>query len=585
MDYLGADKAQEVGKTLLERGHLGKGAEAPNAREILASVSAEKEEVGQAIGKAFDAVHDAGLQPEYSKVLKRLDDFEAELSPLQRKAIAPELANTKAAVLEYGGRAAGSEGSGFKALNELKKDLQSKAKWGDNVGNEFAGGLKRQLSGIVRDELDTQLGAHLGPDAAKQFMDAKKLYGVLTDAERVAEHGAERLGGNMPFGLGDLGWGSVVGHANPVAGLVSTIASKVMRDRGGAVVARLADQISKSPALGTIAASFGQQLQAAAPALGRYAAPVLQAYEHSPAEGLATHMTLAQVDPHYAEAAQAAGFTPESGPQHAAAIGKAQHLAGVAAVLDHQDQHLDKQIDAVFKGTKAPTTPAAMKTQDFGAKRMRKDSESAHLKRLEEVRQLAADPQALVDRVAGNMGNLGNHAPGVVAAVTKTANAAVQFLAQEAQQPPKAGPLAPDWVHSDAERHAFASVLETVQDPMSVLKHAAAGTLTEDQVRAFQTVYPTLARQVADKTLMKMAENPKAVPYRSRVMLSLLTGVDPDGTMSQEAIAANQAAIAAASSKPSNSMGTTKAGKSDTLTLANRTATPGQQHELKESQQ
>lgn len=582
LDYLGDEKASAVGQMLLERGHLGKGLEAPNAAGVLKSVSAEKDAVGKQLGKVFDDAQAAGAQPEYSKVLRKLDDFEAGLSPLERKAVGPELQETRDAVYEYGLRPAGK--AGFSSLNELKQNLQAKAKWGDNVGQEFKGGLKRQLAGIVREELDAQVGAHLGPAEAQKFLEAKKLYGLLADAERVAEHGVERLGGNASFGLRDLGIGAAagLGHGNPVTGLVAAIANKTMRERGQAVIARLADSIAKSPRLMVAAQSFGQKLPVAAPQLGGYAPMLQRAYQTSPALALATHMTWAQADPHYAQAAQLAGFLPETPEEHVAAMGKAGTLAGIASVLDHNNAEIDRGIQRVLKGNGTPrSSSAVLGSQDFGSKRMRRDPAAAHRQRLEEIRALSANPEALIERVTANLGHVGELAPGVTAAVSRTAQTAVAYLTKEAQEPPKAGPLAPDWVHSDEELHHFAQALETVQDPMSVLRHAAAGTLTENQVNALNAVYPLLGRQIANKALEQMVAAPKGVPYRARLMLSMLTGTDPDGTMGL-AVATNQAAIQSASQKPSNvgtPGGSSSSGPSP-VTLAQRTATSSQKREM-----
>lgn len=583
LDYLGADRAKEVGTMLLERGHLGQGMEAPNAAGVLKSISAEKETMGAQLGKVFDDAHAAGAQPAYSNVLKRLDDFEAGLSPLERKAVAGEVKEARDAVLEYGGKPVTDPKSGFKALNELKQDLQKKAKWGDNVGQEFKGTLKRQLSGVVRDELDQQLVQTLGSDAGKAFTDTNRLYGLLSDAERVAEHGAERLGGNASFGLRDLGLGAAagLGHGDPVSGVVAAVASKVMRERGQAVIARLADQIAKSPQLQLTATSFGKQLQAAAPELGTYAAPLMQAYSHSPAQALATHMVQAHVDPRYAAAAQSAGFLPETPEEAHHAAAKSNTLAAVASTLDTQNQEITRHLDAVLKGEKKPKAPDVHSTQDFGAKRMRaKDSLSAHSRRVDEIRQLAANPDALLERVAGNMGDVSEMAPGVAAAMTRTAHAAVQYLAQAAATPLKPGPMAPEWRPSEAEQHTFSQKLEAVQEPLSVLRHAAAGTLVPDQWTAVQTVYPLLARQIQDMATERMVSE-KSVPYRARMMLHLITGVDPDGSMGA-AVALNQAAIASAGAKQP-SMGASDS-KQSKLTLGERSATPGQKREMEISE-
>jgi hypothetical protein len=132
-------------------------------------------------------------------------------------------------------------------------------------------------------------------------------------------------------------------------------------------------------------------------------------------------------------------------------------------------------------------------------------------------------------------------------------------------------------VATEAEQHEFAQKLEAVERPMSVLKHAASGTLVPAQWEAVQAVYPLLARQIQDMAMERLADPPKDVPYRARLMLSMITGIDVDGSMGA-AVALNQQAIASAESKRST-MGPPDAKQRD-LTLASRAATPGQRREM-----
>lgn len=589
LDYLGEERAAEVGRTFIDRGHLGEGAQARNAHGILESVTKDKEAVGSAIGKAYDDVEATGALPQHAAVGQKIDEFAASLSPLERKAIAGPIEEAKSALSEYAAKAEAGEGGGFKELNQFKKNLQDQAKWSAaDTSQAFAGKLKRQLSGVVREELDNQLLPHLGEEGGQQFLANKKTFGLLSDAERIAEHGAEKLGSAPFLGLKDIGAAAVASHGNPVLALTSAIASKVMRERGDGVIARLADKLAESPQLSVMASSFAKKAAEVAPVMEQYAPILARAAARGPQQALATHMVLAQVDPHYAMVAQRAGFTPEDTAQGDAALQKAHGIATLAASVAAHDEDMDRHIDKILKGSGKPAAVAVMGGQDFGSKRMRKEGAEAHSTRVEEVRQLAGNPDALVDRITNNLGNLHNVAPGVAAALTNTANNAVQYLAKAAQHPLPAGPLAPPWHPSEAERHEFAQKLEVVEDPMSALRHASAGTLTGAQMEAFKAVYPTLARTVADKVIDRITNNPKSVPYKSRVMIGLLTGIDPDGTMGPAAIAANQAAIHRASEKPSNAGAPSgpqqnKPAKGvENLTLAKRTALPSQRGEMRE---
>ncbi len=608
--------------------------------EALAALDRGFKQNGDRIGAVLDQADQIGATPVFSGALKRFDDLETGLNPAQRDIIAGDLKNARKYILEMGNAPAGSGKNSFKAMNSLKSTLQDDINWADSGAKN---NLKKKLVGIIRDELDTQLeaqfgqkvtpqiaaslglkGANAGADLFSEFVAAKKAYGALKNAAKAVKgknatgadaiaalvkdaqlaapnlggklsaldhasnlikHGLDRQLGNRFISPSDYAVGIAGGLMNPLgalAALPAAIAHKIIREKGPAIIAKLADGIAASPRLQMAAASFGKQLQTAAPNLGEYAAPLLQAYANSPATGLATHMMWAQANPDYAEKAQIAGFLPETPEEQVHADRKGDTLAAVASTLDSQNTEISKHLEKVFKGERAATDSSGTHaTQDFGSRRMRaKDTATAHRKRVDEIRELAANPEALLDRVTANMGDLSELAPGVAGSMTKTVHAAVSYLAKESQEPQKAGPLAKSWVASSAETHEFAQKLEVVERPLAVLEHAAAGTLVPAQMDAVRAVYPLLARQIEDMAMERLTDPPKDVPYRSRLMLSMITGIDVDGSMGP-AIALNQAAINSAVGKPSERPPTGGGGTKST-TLGKRMAPPGERRSMEE---
>lgn len=572
MNRVGEAKLAQVANVLRERGHLKMTPEA-----MLESLQADIKNTGALKGGFLDAAEAKGATPVYSELLQRLDDFEAGLNPAERRIIAGDLKAARSDVAELGSRpagAAGSKGSGFRALDDLKQTWQANAKFskGPVPLDDVTIGLKRQLAGIFRDELDKQLLPQLGSDVAKDFIATKETYGALKDAERLATKGAGRAGG---FGLKDQLWGVVGGSLHPV-GIGSAIASKFMREHGQAIIAKTADALSKSPTLAAIADSFGKILPNVAPKMGPYGPALMEALQSGPRAALALHLVSGQTDPSYVATASAAGLQPEEPDQHVAALARAHGVASVAAVVAEQEKAVDEGLNHIIKGTKPPASAAPLKTQDFDAKQMRRGTPESHRRRVDEVRNLATQPEALLDRISKNAGNTGDYAPAVVASLTATAQRAVAYLAKEAETPPKPGPLARDWVTNDAERHAWTRKLEVVQEPMSIFRLASEGRLTRTQLDAVQAVYPALASDIRDRALNALVSGEK-MPYRARMMLGLLSGIDPDGSMSRAAIAANQTAIANAGQKPSEQM---PAPDKTKLGQASRMALPSQKRQL-----
>ena len=151
-----------------------------------------------------------------------------------------------------------------------------------------------------------------------------------------------------------------------------------------------------------------------------------------------------------------AGFVPETPEQYEASLTKAHSVAQVAVNLDEANAELDRDVARILRGGGA--APAAGGGTDFGGKGSRQQATELHDKRADEVLALAGNPELLADRVAKNLGNFGNVAPGMAVAMSATASRAAAYLAQVAQAPPQRGPLAPKWVPSEAERAKFAQI-------------------------------------------------------------------------------------------------------------------------------
>lgn len=621
MESLHGERGKVAQDVIRESGITDAGGLAPeqSQEEALASLSKGHEAHGQRMGKVLDAADAAGASPEYSRIAQRYSDFEQGLNPAERDLVSKPLSDARRYIVDL---ASGDpKQQTFRALNDLKSTLQKDINWvADGTAKS---GLKKQLTGVLRDEIDTQLAPQIGEGLSKEWLGAKDEFAALSRAEdalgrktstgmdairalaknadeappslnrlsalehasNLLKHGQERALGNRWLSASDYltGIGAGVMNGGPlgaIAGLGTSIAHKFMREKGAAVIAKLADKLAKTPALNSVAESFAKSIPALAPKLGPYGEALLRSLAVSPTEALATHMVLAKSDPTYAGNAQLAGLTPEDPAAHVASITKAHGLTEVATAAKRTDEAIGRHIDAVFRGDRKPT-PASTGSQDFGAKRMRQDSVAGHNTRADEVRQLAGNPQALLDRISKNLQQLGTFAPGVSSALAARANTAVQYLAQAAAVPAKGGVLAHDWDVPDADRFAFAQTYGVVENPMSVLDYCASGTCTESQIETLKAVYPKLYEQISRAALNKLTDSTSRVPYSARLMINLLTDVDPDGSMSPDSIARNQNAIVA-SAKKSEAQGSPSGKKSD-LSMASRTALPSQQREMGKS--
>lgn len=548
-----------------KRGHL-----ALTPEGMGKSIADDVAAVGKTKGSFLDAADATGARPDFAAVLKGLDDHAASLSPLQRESLKGPLKEARMALEDI---ATDPKLGTWRALDEWKRDLQSKAKWlGVSSDDSLLSQGKRALSTFARNELDRQLVPTLGVEGAK-FLESKATYAALKTAEKLAHTGSGRGTG---FSLTDIGITIAGGtHLGPF-GIAGGLGAKFVREHGAAVAAQIADKLAKSPALKSVAASFASSLPATAPQLGKYGPALMLAAERSPELALAQHIVTAQADPEYAAQAQLAGLTPESPAEHAATLGKGAQLAAIQGAVHAHDAAISEGVDHVVTGKSPARASPVLKSQDFGAKRMRQESSEGFRRRVNEIRNLATNPQALIDRTAGNLEGFGDVAPGVAAQMTSMADRAVKYLAAQAEVPAKPGPMAREWIPTATERHAFTLKLRAVQAPMSILEDAARGTLVRSQVDAVRAVYPSLAADIEQKALERMTSGEK-MPYRARLMLSLLTGVSADGTTAPRAIAANQRAVMNEQGKPSETMGDPAAQE---LGTSGRMATKGQKREL-----
>ena len=230
------------------------------------------------------------------------------------------------------------------------------------------------------------------------------------------------------------------------------------------------------------------------------------------------------------------------------AIAQTVGVTMLGGSLEEHHDKLDSALSRVFKGNSVA-----------GAKEHAVPDDLSHL---------AANPEAMLERLANNTGNLSAVAPMVAAELAAVAQRATSYLAKVSEQPPRRGPLAPEWTASAAEKRSLRLATGVVANPMSVLDAAAAGTIVPEQVAALNAVYPMLGRSIADKAV-SMLEAGKAVPYRARLMVGFLAGIDVDGTLAS--IASNQMAIQSQSQKPSN-QAPPPSDSATQLTVAQRSA-------------
>ena len=93
------------------------------------------------------------------------------------------------------------------------------------------------------------------------------------------------------------------------------------------------------------------------------------------------------------------------------------------------------------------------------------------------------------------------------------------------------------------QKAAYNRALTIAQQPLTVLKHIQAGTLTSSDLQTLHAIYPNTYNDLAQKINAQMIDaihGGKTIPYRTRQSLSLFMGQPLDSTMTPQAIISAQ---------------------------------------------
>jgi len=191
------------------------------------------------------------------------------------------------------------------------------------------------------------------------------------------------------------------------------------------------------------------------------------------------------------------------------------------------------------------------------------------------------DYQGNMDRLAETLGQhtqeLSQHAPGTADAIHGLAARGIGHLASTLPRHDGHQEMDAAFEPSGAELAKFNRGLEIAQNPMRILDHVAAGTLTPEHLTAAETIYPRLLAEMRTQALDRLTTEVSKghrIPYQSRLSLAAFLNQPLDSTMTPASVQANQLAWASPS-RQSTTPQPQQPGPS-TSTLASRTMTASQ---------
>lgn len=320
------DINKETEKQILRKGYtLGKEGMIPwsgNKEVIERNVQAAQDAAGSAMEDLLSAADTKLAQTggtfDWGRVLMRINkEIRQKLSVTGLRVSGASL---KAPVGEYAPSfyddiaQTAARGGGFLDANKLKADIAEGPF--STMSTRLQNRVAKQVSGILNDEIETQMQKQIGGRAAAQFKKAKNVYGATKLAQKGLKTAAAREG-NQFFGLTETlmagvpavtsamtGATAAGAGAAGLTGLGVAIGTKLAKERGSAVLGRgamaMREQVQKiRPAIKTTGVAIEKYLTEKPEVFGRFAQPLLEAATQSPQKLAVTDYTLANQSPEY----------------------------------------------------------------------------------------------------------------------------------------------------------------------------------------------------------------------------------------------------------------------------------------------
>jgi hypothetical protein len=200
------------------------------------------------------------------------------------------------------------------------------------------------------------------------------------------------------------------------------------------------------------------------------------------------------------------------------------------------ERALSKSIRGIFKGTRM-VLPQYMMPDSKKRERLDK-----------KLQKLQLDPGELM----GAGGETGIYLKGEAAHLGQVAAKAVMYLNSLRPAQPRPNPLDTPMPVSKQEQAEFNRALDIAEQPLIVIEDIKDGLISTKDVAVLKTLYPALYNRMAEKMIgevMETVQSGEAIPYKTRLGLSLFLDQPMDSTLTGESIRAIQASSGAQSAE------------------------------------
>lgn len=264
------------------------------------------------------------------------------------------------------------------------------------------------------------------------------------------------------------------------------------------------------------------------------------------------------------DAARLAFLRVLGSPEGTSAEGLASAIKAMGAISRGEHQ-LNKAVKAVFKAGAMVIPEPTSKERDRLQKQI--DAYSADANKFMEVG-----------------GKVGHYMPDQQASLAETSMRVISYLSSLKPDTAPLGPLGQNRVPNAAEVAKYNRALNIAEQPAVVLNYIKEGTLTVEDVQHLRAMYPALAQRINEKLGQEMidaAHAKAAIPYKTKVALSLFQGQPLDSSLQPQAIQAAQPMLPAQMLQQPVPGKPAKGSMSKINKLPSMSATPEQSRELR----
>lgn len=218
---------------------------------------------------------------------------------------------------------------------------------------------------------------------------------------------------------------------------------------------------------------------------------------------------------------------------------QAEKMSAVQRIIEKTGKKIEDGAKSIFNDkTKGALRGAAIS----GALRL---SEKDFNEKSKRIKELANDPQALLDHFEKSTAGLQASAPNITAGLNNSITRAVQYLNSKIPDTRNGFLYSPKLKPNDQQIYAFSKAYNVINNPLIAMDQIREGLLTSETMDTLKAVHPALLADMQKAVMMQLKEDQaKELDYPVKLSLSKFLESPLDDHMLPQNIASYQLALA-----------------------------------------